>query len=76
MAKQPMNLNGKFSRKRFMLPSGAALSAADGFRAQPSRVTASQVIERIQPFGRPSRVRKLGLLGGNEVHASVRFAFV
>ena len=43
-----MGLNENLSRRRFVLLTGAALSAADGFRSQPSGLTATQVIERIQ----------------------------
>ena len=53
-----MHLNGNLSRRRFILLTGAALSVADRFRAQPSRLTASQIIERIQKqVGVPWRSR-------------------
>lgn len=53
-----MYLNRNLSRRRFVLLTGAALSTANEVRAQPSRLTAAQVIERIQKqVGVPWRSR-------------------
>jgi hypothetical protein len=53
-----MHLSQKFSRRQFVLLSSAALSAAHGFRAQSSGLTANQIIERIQKeVGVPWRSR-------------------
>src|SRR6185295_6788808 len=54
----PMHLSKRLTRRRFVLFTGAALSAANGFRAQPSGLAANQVIERIQKqVGVPWRSR-------------------
>jgi len=46
------------SRRRFVLLTGTAFSAANGFGSQPSRLTATQIIERIQKqVGVPWRSR-------------------
>jgi putative NIF3 family GTP cyclohydrolase 1 type 2 len=43
-----MHFSRSLSRRRFVLVTGTALSAAQGFRSQPFVLTAAQVIERIQ----------------------------
>jgi len=43
-----MHLSKNLSRRRFVLLSGAVLSTAEGFQSQPSGLTATQIIERIQ----------------------------
>ena len=53
-----MHLSKNLSRRRFVLLAGAALSAADRLRSQPSGLTANQIIERIQKqVGVPWRSR-------------------
>ena len=53
-----MHLSKNLSRRRFVLVAGAALSAADRLRSQPSGLTANQIIERIQKqVGVPWRSR-------------------
>lgn len=53
-----MHRNMNLSRRRFVLLTGAALSTANEVRAQPSGLTAAQVIERIQKqVGVPWRSR-------------------
>jgi len=53
-----MHLCKNLSRRRFVLLAGAALSAADRLRSQPSGLTANQIIERIQKqVGVPWRSR-------------------
>ena len=53
-----MHLSKSLSRRRFVLLAGAALSAGDRLRSQPSGLTANQIIERIQKqVGVPWRSR-------------------
>jgi putative NIF3 family GTP cyclohydrolase 1 type 2 len=53
-----MHLSKNLSRRRFVLLAGAALSAGDRLRSQPSGLTANQIIERIQKqVGVPWRSR-------------------
>src|SRR4030095_12181051 len=53
-----MHLSKNLSRRRFVLLTSAALSAANSFRSQRSGLTANQIIERIQKeVGVPWRSR-------------------
>jgi len=53
-----MHLSKNLSRRRFVLLTGAALSATNGFTSQQSGPTATQIIERIQKqVGVPWRSR-------------------
>ena len=53
-----MHLSENLSRRRFVLLTGAALSATNGFTSQPSGPTATQIIESIQKqVGVPWRSR-------------------
>ena len=56
-----MHFNENLSRRRFVLTTGAALGIVNGVWAQSARLTATQLIERIQKHvGVPWRSRTVG----------------